>query len=74
MENELKPCPFCHEDCDGYVQMLPRKGIGNAYIHCSHFDGWTLNFSGKYNTKASIKIDFCPMCGRGLNRRAEDGT
>lgn len=69
---ELKPCPFCHEDYDGYVQMLPRKGIGNAYIHCSHFDGWTLNFSGKYNTKATVKINFCPMCGRNF-RRAEDG-
>lgn len=64
MANEL--CGYCHEDSDGYVRMLPREGVGNAYIHCSHFDGWAINFSGKYHTKAKIKINFCPMCGREL--------
>jgi hypothetical protein len=53
--------------------MLPREGVGNAYIHCSHFDGWAINFSGKYHTKAKIKINFCPMCGRNLRRGVEDG-
>jgi hypothetical protein len=72
MKNELKPCPFCTEDFDGYVRMLPREGIGNAYIHCSAFDGGSLNFSGKYNTKAKIRINFCPMCGRKLV--TEDGN
>lgn len=72
MANEL--CLYCHEDFDGYIQMLPKEGVGNAYIHCSHFGGWAINFSGKYHTKAKIKINFCPMCGRKLRRGAEDGT
>ena len=69
MANEL--CTYCHEDFDGYVQMLPREGAGNAYIHRSTFGGWTINFSGKYKSIAKIKICFCPMCGRKL--RKEDG-
>lgn len=64
---------YCHEDSDGYVLMLPREGIGNAYIHRSKFDGCTINFSGKYNTKAKIKINFCPMCGRKLREDADNG-
>jgi hypothetical protein len=71
MANEL--CGYCHEDFDGYVLMLPREGTGNAYIHCSTFDGYTLNFSGKYHTKAKIKIHFCPMCGRKL-REGKDNV
>ena len=64
MENEI--CPYCHEDRDGCFPMLPREGIGNVFIDWGVFDGWILNFSGKYHTKAKIKINFCPMCGRKL--------
>ncbi len=66
---ELKPCPFCHEDLDGYTRFLPRKGVGNIFIHRAAIDGWQLNFSGKYRSKAEVKINFCPMCGRDLEQR-----
>ena len=61
-------CPYCHTDRDGYVQMLPREGIGNVCVTWSPFGGWILDFSGKYHTRAKIKIKFCPMCGRELKR------
>ena len=66
MANKL--CPYCHADRDGYVQLLPREGIGNASIQWHHpaFGGWMLHFSGKYRTEAKIRINFCPMCGREL--------
>ena len=64
MENKL--CDYCQEDRDGYFQMLPRKGNGNAFINWGVFDDWTIEFSGKYHVKAKIKIYFCPMCGRKL--------
>jgi hypothetical protein len=46
--------------------MLPREGNGNAFISWGVFDGWVLEFSGKYHIKAKVKINFCPMCGRKL--------
>ena len=63
---ETKLCAYCHEDRDGYFQMLPREGNGNAFINWGVFDHWVLEFSGKYQVKAKIKINFCPMCGRKL--------
>jgi DNA-directed RNA polymerase subunit RPC12/RpoP len=64
---QRKHCPYCHTDCDGYAQFLPRAGIGNAHIWHESFDGrWILHFSGKYRTEAKININFCPMCGREL--------
>ena len=68
MATELKPCPYCHPDCDGYMQGLPREGTGRAFIYWHHpaFGGWTLHFSGKHRVEAKIKINYCPMCGREL--------
>lgn len=73
MANEL--CPYCHTDRDGFVRHLPREGIGNAHIwhHAPIHGGWMLHFSGKHNTKADIKINFCPMCGRKLKDGVDDG-
>lgn len=64
----LNPCQYCHTDRDGFVQELPRTGIGRAAIHWHHpaFGGWTLHFYGPNRTEAKIKINFCPMCGRKL--------
>ena len=61
-------CLFCHTDADGYVQPLPREGMGQAVIwhHPPMYGGWLLHFSGPHHTKAHIKIKFCPMCGREL--------
>lgn len=63
-----KICPYCHTDRDGYVSELPREGVGRAVIQWHHpaFGGWTLHFYGSHHTKAKIKINFCPMCGREL--------
>ena len=62
-------CPYCHTDRDGYVQHLPREGIGNIHIWRDWSSGeWIMTFSGKYKTKAAVKINFCPMCGRELKK------
>lgn len=67
-------CRYCHKDCDGYVQNLPREGDGKAFIYYHHptNGGWTLHVSSKYRTEVRIKIDFCPMCGRKLKEN-DDG-
>lgn len=66
--DEVRPCPYCHTDLDGYVDHLPREGQGQCYIwkYPPSEGGWTLNFYGKYKTRAKISINFCPKCGREL--------
>ena len=54
MENEL--CPYCHEDRDGYVQMLPREGNGNVFIDWGVFDGWILDFSGNIISRRKSRL------------------
>ena len=66
--DEAKPCSYCHTDLDGYAEYLPREGEGRFHIwkYPPSYGGWVINFSGKYNTRAKISINFCPMCGREL--------
>lgn len=59
MPNELKPCPFCHEDSDGYTTM-----VGAFYLHKSPIYGWCLN-AGKCKPRP---IKYCPICGRNLEQ------
>ena len=68
-------CPYCHTGPDGYVQEIPREGIGRIYIwhHAPIHGGWMLHFSGKNRGEAKIKINFCPMCGRALKEGCLDG-
>ncbi len=57
MPNELKSCPFCNEDKDGYT-----KTFGMFCLHQNKFDGWQL-YAGKGKPR---QINYCPMCGREL--------
>lgn len=61
-------CPYCHTDKDGYTQNLPREGNGKAYIwhHPPIHGGWQLEVSQKNFAHLTVKINFCPMCGRKL--------
>lgn len=61
-------CEFCHEDKDGYVACLGRDGTGSAHIAQSHptNGGWKLCVSSGKRVRMTVKINFCPICGREL--------
>lgn len=56
--NELKPCPCCHEDREGYF-----TANGAFWISYSVHEGWLLH-GGKCKPRP---INYCFMCGRKLN-------
>ncbi len=62
----LKPCPFCHEDLDGYV--LPIEKNCHAFIR--YPNKMVVSFG---RNRRECEINYCPMCGRKL-RRAEGGA
>ena len=64
----MSVCEFCHEDRDGYVTHLDREGIGSAHITQSHpiNGGWKLCVSSGKQVRMTVKIKFCPICGRRL--------
>lgn len=64
MSEEQAICQFCHEDSDGYVKPLEKNG--HASVHFGMF-GWSIDLRAN-GWHGSIKIKFCPMCGRELNR------
>lgn len=57
-------CDYCTTDRDGYSVYLPREGTGNAHIR-----GSVIEVSGPNRTRLSIKINYCPICGRELRRK-----
>lgn len=63
MKNKLKPCPFCHEDEEGYV-----KALGAFCIYSPFHNGEYYLNCGKAKPR---RINFCPMCGRNLNPKKE---
>ena len=64
-------CPYCTEDCDGYVSILPRTGKGRASIQ-NTMKGPHIAVSLPHKTQLDIPITFCPMCGRRLKYEAPD--
>lgn len=64
----MSRCEFCHEDTDGYITHLDREGIGSAHIVQSHpvCGGWKLCISSGKQVRMTVKIKFCPICGRRL--------
>lgn len=78
--NELERgmwCEFCQTDSEGYSTMLPRKGIGRAYIaERSVPHRFALVVSGPCKTEFEVEIHACPMCGRKLSApsAAQDTT
>lgn len=63
-----KGCEFCQTDNEGYSTILPRKGIGRAYI-MERFvpHRFVLMVSGPHGTHFEVAIHACPMCGRPLS-------
>ena len=55
-------CPYCTTDSDGYV--LPLEKNGHAFIRFG-MNGWEINLSAR-GWHGSVKIRYCPMCGRDL--------
>ena len=55
---DLKPCQFCHEDREGYYNMIGSFYISNPFSKGEYY----LN-GGKMKPR---KINYCPMCGRGF--------
>ena len=55
--NELKPCPYCHEDGEGYYTANGAFWVGYSFI-----DGWQLH-GGKCKPRT---VNYCFMCGRKL--------
>ena len=60
---ELKSCPYCHEDRDGYVAPIEK----NCHAFIRYPNKLILTFDLQ---RRECRINYCPMCGREL-RRAE---
>lgn len=59
--DDLKPCPYCCEDRDGYVLSIEKNG--HAFIGYEQIEGWVIYLKAK-GWRGKAKIRFCPMCGR----------
>ena len=55
-------CEYCHEDRDGYVVPFDK----NAHFFWEYPDKLIGRFDN--NKWRECKINYCPMCGRGLNK------
>lgn len=64
----VRVCEFCHEDMDGYTAHLDREGIGSVHIAQSHpmYGGWKLCISSGKRIRMTVRINYCPICGRKL--------
>ena len=60
---ETADCIYCHEDSDGYVKPIEKNC--HAFIRFG-MNGWEISLSAK-GWNGSVKIMYCPMCGRRLN-------
>lgn len=62
-----KICEYCHEDSDGHVTPLEKNC--HAFIRFG-MNGWCLNLQvNKWHREVDeVEINYCPMCGRKLNR------
>lgn len=70
----MSKCVYCTEDVDGYVTYLPREGEGNAALHYSAARGPELVIHGPHKTCVRVPVNFCPMCGRDLKKKATPET
>ena len=56
-------CEYCHEDRDGCVVCLDRRG----HLWLKYPNKLVLQFDKSRN---EFEIRYCPMCGRELKKRA----
>ena len=65
-ENKLREdlgfCEYCNEDADGFVTPLEKNGHASVRFGMS---GWELSLKAN-GWHGSVKIRYCPMCGRDL--------
>ena len=65
-ENELREslgfCEYCNEDSDGYVKPIEKNN--HAFVRFG-MNGWELSLKAN-GWHGSVKIRYCPMCGRRL--------
>ena len=54
-------CEYCREDSDGYVSPLEK----NCHAFFKYPDKLVFKFGKE---RRECKINFCPMCGRELNK------
>lgn len=57
-------CEYCHEDTDGYVRPIEKNC--HAFV-CKGIDGWGIELKAR-GWHGSALINYCPMCGRRLNK------
>ena len=65
-ENKLRVrlgfCEYCNEDSDGYVKPIEKNN--HAFVRFG-MNGWELSLKAN-GWHGSVKIRYCPMCGRRL--------
>lgn len=60
----MKDCEYCQPDADGYVKPIEKNG--HAFIY-PVFGRWQLCIKLK-GDRRECDINYCPMCGRRLNK------
>ena len=60
---ETHPCVYCNENECGFVKPIEKNS--HTFVHRGMFE-WNLVRAKGW--KASVPINFCPMCGRRLER------
>lgn len=61
---ERTDCEYCHEDADGYVKPIEKNN--HAFVRFGE-NGWELDLKAN-GWHGETKINYCPMCGRKLQR------
>ena len=58
-------CPYCEEDKDGYRQAFDK----NAHVFICRNVGELVLRIRYYKEKLMVPINYCPMCGKELNKK-----
>lgn len=66
-QSEQSACEYCHEDLEGYVKPIEKNG--HAFVRFG-MNEWCLELRAK-GWHGETKINYCPMCGRKLQRIGE---
>lgn len=65
----MSNCRYCTMDYDDYV--LPLEKNGHVFLYPS-IGAWSLQVN-VHKWSKQIPINYCPICGRDLRRRNENG-
>lgn len=63
----MEICRYCHEDFDGYYKPLDK----NAHVTVFDITHEKILDINWYGHKMKIPINYCPMCGRRLEKQNE---